>query len=120
MKGVIFVLGFFLLASCGGGDESGASSGYGATDAGRELAWNDMGQNAIRAKLKDPDSAQFKNVTFFDGSGKPITCGEVNSKNGFGGYGGFERFIAAGDVITVMESEMAKGEMDKTWAQFCK
>lgn len=117
MRKMLVISGMFFLASCGG-DNSGSE--YAASDTGKEIAWNQLGEDAIRAKLKDPASAEFRNVKFYDGSGKPITCGEVNAKNGFGGYGGFERFISAGDVITVMESEMAKGEMDQTWAQFCK
>lgn len=90
------------------------------SDTGKQAAWNDLGKEAIKAKLRDPDSANFRNVTFYNGSGKPITCGEVNAKNGFGGYDGFERFIAAGDVLTVLESEMVEGGMDEVWDQFCR
>lgn len=100
-----------------GQDSSAQTSKY--LDAGKQAAWNDAGQEAIKAKLRDPESAQFRDVAFHSGSGTPITCGEVNSKNGFGGYSGFERFIAAGDVLTVIESEMADGEMDKLWDKFC-
>jgi hypothetical protein len=58
----------------------------------------------IRGKLKDPDSAQFRNirVAFIErrrGSGatsdfdEEIVCGEVNAKNAFGGYIGFSPFV---------------------------
>ena len=50
-------------------------------------------QAAVRAELRDPDSAQFKNV-FVIGTGYDKTvCGNVNARNGFGGYTGFTPFI---------------------------
>jgi len=46
-------------------------------------------QSLVKGRLKDPDSAQFRNVRRLpDGD----ICGEVNSKNGFGGYVGFQHF----------------------------
>jgi hypothetical protein len=44
--------------------------------------------------LKDPASAQFGRI--FDGRGlvgKATVCGEVNAKNGFGGYTGMRPFV---------------------------
>lgn len=48
-------------------------------------------ETAIKARLRDSESAVFKhsaNVT-----DKGVYCGLVNSKNGFGGYAGFSPFI---------------------------
>lgn len=42
----------------------------------------------ILAQLKDPNSAEFRNVVVAGN----IVCGEVNAKNGFGGYVGFKSF----------------------------
>jgi hypothetical protein len=98
----------------------GSSSTAKYSDTGKQIAWNEAGKDALKGKLKDPDSAKFRNVNFYSGSGTPVTCGEVNAKNSFGGYGGFERFIAAGNVLTVMESEMVDGDLQKVWDQFCK
>jgi hypothetical protein len=51
-------------------------------------------QNAVRAKLRDPGSAQFGYIK----PGKPgVMCGRVNSKNGFGGYAGSQQFVAVVD-----------------------
>ena len=36
----------------------------------------------ITGALKDPDSAEFKDVVYSNGA----VCGRVNAKNGFGGY----------------------------------
>lgn len=44
--------------------------------------------------LKDPDAAKFRNV-FAVGTDKGgvLVCGQVNSRNSFGGYTGFGGFM---------------------------
>jgi hypothetical protein len=51
-------------------------------------------EQIISAPLRDPGSAQFRNVAYHPANGPwPAgVCGEVNAKNGFGGYVGFHRF----------------------------
>ncbi|WP_440940009.1 hypothetical protein [Immundisolibacter sp.] len=56
--------------------------------------------NAVTQGLRDPDSANFRNVetvtyTTPTGGRVPYVCGEVNAKNSFGGYVGFRRFYVA-------------------------
>jgi hypothetical protein len=46
----------------------------------------------LLAFLKDPLSAQFRNEHYAS-DGKNF-CGEMNAKNGMGGYAGFKRFIS--------------------------
>lgn len=75
-------------------------------------------QDRVKSKLKDPDSAQFRNAFYSEAIGVPVTCGEVNSKNSLGGYVGFQRFIAGGDLL-FLETQMAAGEMDKSWKLIC-
>ena len=84
----------------------------------KEQNWIYEMQERVRHNLKDSRSAEFRNVHFSDRSGAPVVCGEVNSKNSFGGMSGFQRFVAAGDV-QALEEQMGPGEMDKTWAQVC-
>ena len=55
-----------------------------------------MARMAIGSMLRDPDSARFQDVTFRKRHGLPVTCGEVNARNGFGGYAGFVRFFSLG------------------------
>jgi len=55
------------------------------------------GQNAVEASLKDPDSAKFRDVHFVTKSSgylekEGFVCGEVNGKNGFGAYDGYQKF----------------------------
>jgi hypothetical protein len=74
----------------------------------------------ILATLRDPDSAKFENVylhkTVRDGNTVYAFCGTVNAKNGFGGYGGAERFIA-GSTIAVTARQMT--DFAKAWKLLC-
>lgn len=91
-----------------------------ADDSFKEVAWIEKGKDAVRAKLKDPGSAQFKDVFFFRGKDNiPITCGQVNSKNSFGGYTGYQHFVSgASPELTFLESEVK--DFTKAWNRFCK
>jgi hypothetical protein len=48
-------------------------------------------QSYIKSTLRDPSSAQFKDMTLNMKS--LVVCGQYNAKNGFGGYVGFKPFI---------------------------
>jgi len=48
---------------------------------------------ALKNFLRDPESAQIRNQSGM--------CGEVNSKNSFGGYTGFKRFIASPAIVAI-------------------
>lgn len=96
-------------------------------EAGRQYAdktlqqiWIIKSQEAIQRRLKDPDSAEFRNVEFYSGGSVPVACGEVNAKNGFGGYTGFERFIASGTKLAILASDMqSPTEMQNIWVKMC-
>lgn len=80
----------------------------------------ERGKEAIRQRMKDPDSAKFRAVYFHLGrEGVPVTCGEVNAKNAFGGMAGFQRFISAGrQDLTFLERDVK--DFDVAWRRFCK
>jgi len=46
-----------------------------------------------RARLRDPDSAQFQDAFIIGTSKNRTVCGIVNAKNGFGGYSGYAPFV---------------------------
>lgn len=58
-----------------------------------------LAKSEVAANLKDPASAQFRNVKVAkmidadQGSVFAIVCGEINGKNGFGAYAGFHPFF---------------------------
>jgi hypothetical protein len=89
------------------------------SQAQKEAAWIEAGKDAVRAKLKDGGSAQFRGVFFSQKGGVPVSCGEVNSKNSFGAMGGFQRYIATNSPATTYIEEQVQG-FDKSWQQFCQ
>ncbi|MCE1236691.1 MAG: hypothetical protein LWW93_10075 [Hyphomicrobiales bacterium] len=90
-----------------------------ATDH-RHVAMMDAAMAAMRDRLKDPKSADFRNVFLNSSGGAVVACGEVNSRNGFGGYVGFQPFVASPvGGIAVLASDMKKGEFEKTWKALC-
>ena len=92
---------------------------YAADDIIKQNNWIWAGKEAVKSKLKDPDSAQFKN-SYFNRSttGVPVSCGLVNSKNGFGGYGGFQRYVsAASPELTFLEEQVADFQL--LWNRYC-
>lgn len=84
----------------------------------QELQYISIHQERIKNHLKDPSSAEFRGVRVSHAVA-PVVCGEINSQNSFGGYSGYQRFISGGNV-QVLEEEMAPGEMEKTWNEFCQ
>lgn len=77
-----------------------------------------FGQSQIATQLKDGNSAKFANVYV---STDNIVCGEVNSKNSFGGYAGYQRFISAyPSNITTLEESSSERQFKKSWDKFCK
>ena len=54
-------------------------------------------EDGVRNALKDPDSAKFRQVGVY--RAQKLVCGQVNSKNSFGGYSGFQDFVIDGDTL---------------------
>lgn len=78
-----------------------------------------LSRDGVRARLKDPDSAEFRNVGYYSGGPGMAVCGEVNAKNSFGGYSGFERFVALGEDTAFLESDTSASEFQDAWNQLC-
>lgn len=57
-------------------------------------------EDAIRAMLKDPESAKFSDVR----ANASMVCGKVNAKNSYGGYPGSKRFYVT-DSKAIVESD---------------
>jgi hypothetical protein len=77
--------------------------------------------------LKDPFTVQFRGVYVREVSSdqqaappKHVYCGELNAKNGYGGYTGWSRFLAndvtESPIVTIVDSESAA----RLVALFCK
>jgi hypothetical protein len=54
----------------------------------------------IQQSLRDSGSAQVRrSYVRAVGDSMRVVCGEVNAKNGFGGYAGYERFVGRVAVL---------------------
>ena len=97
-----------------------AGSQFAGSPTSREMTWILHHQELVRGRLKDGKSAEFRNQYVSRAGGAPIVCGEVNAKNSFGAYAGFERWIGAEPAIgVVLESDFATGEFAPVWAKYC-
>jgi len=94
-------------------------------DYGPPPEWNhykELGEQAIRAILVDPESARFEWVHgYHKGGWKPlferrrfgyVTCGYVNARNRMGGYSGSSAFVVVIDNDRVVYVDMAKSVTD--------
>lgn len=67
----------------------------------------------IAKDLRDPESAQYRKENAARMPRGFLVCGEINSKNGFGGYTGFKPFLFyTGKLIVIDEESLSKNELD--------
>lgn len=77
-------------------------------------------QEGIKQRLRDPSSAQFSNLKVVRRDGKVLgVCGQVNSKNGFGGMSGPTRFIYGGATAIEGDGVMDDENFDGAWQMIC-
>lgn len=67
----------------------------------------------VRNLLKDPDSAQFKDVRLVDYRDGKVVCGRVNAKNSYGGYVGYKQFVAGVNDAELWVSEPKYGDIER-------
>ena len=98
-----------------------AACGDSAADArlNAEAAAHSRAEDAVRAALRDPDSAQFRAERIGFLAGAPFVCGEVNAANGFGGKAGFEQFIWKNDSV-VFEGDGGAAFFARLHALLCE
>ena len=74
--------------------------------------------DAIKDRVRDPASLQFRNVTAVRPNSTPsgfMYCGLVNARNSFGGYGDFVPFFMAGSSLRMGNDQITLSVFD----QFC-
>lgn len=79
-----------------------ASLAHGQSATDRALV--EQAKTALTYNFKDAGSAQYRNVGLYKsstGKGGDIVCGEVNAKNSYGAYVGFQRFAVWQSVVVI-------------------
>lgn len=105
---IIFIIVFGIWLFTSGDDDKQPS------EADLEFNRIVVSQESVKKLLKDPESAKFRNMKGL--------CGEVNSKNGFGGYTGYKRYIGT-PSLTIIEGEnpeIDQATFNDIWIKFCK
>ncbi len=117
----IVIASALMLAACGSSDDTGTPVGDSGSGARQLTAYSAqaVAEELIKPRLKDPSSAEFSNITFKQETAtrSMIICGNVNSKNGFGGMTGPQRFVTGGTVA--IEEEIGAANMDTLWKEYC-
>jgi len=80
-------------------------------------ALTSLGEKYVREKVLEPSQAQFRNQ-FVGKGGAP--CGEVNAKDAFGAYIGFQRYISVARDLTLLAQDVAPAEFEAQWRQLCR
>lgn len=86
----------------------------------------DASMKLISSGMKDPSSVQFKGVYLQPNAveGTSKVCGELNAKNSYGAYTGYEKFfvwVSLKNTIMATESEgYAGANFEKLWLSICK
>lgn len=75
-------------------------------------------QETVKSVLKDPESADFRDVTVVHKGTWTTVCGEVNAKNGFGGYTGYTEFVGSIEGVMIRSDENAS-RFVKRWNSRC-
>lgn len=80
-----------------------------------DAAW--IGKTSVKALFKNPEAAEFRNIEYIKFKTGGFICGEVNSKNSFNGYSGWQHFISAGSQTAYLEEQIQgfKG----IWRDYC-
>lgn len=79
-----------------------------------EVARLREGTETVRKQLKQPETAQFKNVAVHGAA----VCGEVNASVGMGRTG-YERFIVKQGKVTLASQLPTDADMDARWKADC-
>lgn len=62
-------------------------------------------KQAVADMMKDPESAKFRNIRLVPHRNSKVMCGEINAKNAYGAYAGFEPFVSSPKSALVFRSD---------------
>jgi hypothetical protein len=107
------------------GQKSPTSSGADNEKRAATYAAVVFGKAAIQRQLRDPSSASFGKVDAYTDrkyKTKSVTavCGEVNAKNGFGGYTGMKKFVYVAEPnVTTLDNDDDNSKFVDLWNALC-
>lgn len=120
--GCLVIIALVVLAMCSVGGKSNHATRSDTSGAVAESEDSKIASYQVAAKatmrqlLRDPGSAKYQDVRAYPLGNGYVFCGQVNSKNGFGGYTGFQRFVAGPGIAT---TEDMISDFSTLWSQTC-
>ena len=80
-----------------------------------------MAQMQIQNSAKDPSSVEFRNqIAYTDKKYGAVACGQYNAKNSFGGYIGFQGFVATEKDSMVFVQQVKNSKLfAERWNKLC-
>lgn len=84
----------------------------------QDQGWIAYNTDLLKQRLRNPDSAEFRNVFLSRKASVPVACGEVNATTESGVMSGFQRFVGAGSVGVFLPWDV--DDFDTLWGHFCR
>lgn len=120
----ILLIAFVLLALAGCNNSKTGAESQRELQTKQEKIFSDFLLESAKSDLKDPDSAQVRNVVYYgsymlakDGQHFILPwhtiCGEINARNSYGGYVGYRLFFAT-LIWDENKNELRDGTLFKT------
>lgn len=66
-------------------------------------------QQVVAEMMRDPEATRFRRVYVWNGA----LCGELNAKNGMGGYVGYQNFVYTNGKLTLEPSSAYSSDLEK-------
>jgi hypothetical protein len=106
-----------LVASCGEAAVPAANETVAARAAARPPAVTPVtvAQRMVRRQLGVAGDVRFGQARIYTNDGIAIVCGSYTPQGQ-----GEQRFVAVGDIDVWLEPNMAPGEMDRAFAEYCR
>ncbi|HZF94913.1 MAG TPA: hypothetical protein VEZ20_08575 [Allosphingosinicella sp.] len=116
-RAVLALAAAVLIAGCGEASVPAANDAATAKAPARSPAVTPVtiAQRMVRQQLGPSGDVRFGAARIYTSGGIAIVCGSYAPQGQ-----GEQRFVAVGDVDVWLEPNMAPGEMDRAFAQYCR
>lgn len=102
----------------------GSKLAYSEAGSPPDAEYIDIVLEHVRSEMLDSESARFRNLEIRGEDDVKYVCGEVNGKNRFGGYTGFQGFIAntvsMNSLADPQEENLFTADLTEAYRELCR
>jgi hypothetical protein len=74
----------------------------------------------LKERLRDPEGTHYREVVATVGDHGVAICGEINLRNGFGGFVGYQKFLAnSQSLLLPSDDDLASVRITTSWPEYC-